>query len=352
EAAYLATLAHPGLIKIFDVGVHHGLPYIVMEYINGQNLGSELEAAPLPILRVIALARSVAETLDAVARRGVVHRDLKPQNILLAEDGRIKVIDFGLAAIVDELTAETTDRTCGTCLYASPEQTGMLRRPVDGRSDLYSLGAVLYHCLAGSPPFLGTTAAELIHLHAAATPPDLCERNPAVSRALAEIVDRLLAKDPEQRFQSGREVVAALDSLDPHAPQKPRHVVPATRQTDPILCARTSEYTRLARTFSGARPPSMGLLGGPSGSGARVVARALAMEIAAERGGDCIYGVCTLDANHPHRAIADALDAYLSGDSPQRDARRERVAQSLRSRVGNQKQGPPSIGIGPLLAPL
>jgi len=96
----------------------------------------------------------------------------------------------------------------------------------------------------------------------------------------------------------------------------------------------------------------MGLIGGPSGSGARVVARALATEIAAARGGDCIFGVCTLDANHPHRAIAHALDTYLSGDSRQKDARRERVAQSLRSRVGDRNQGPTSTGIGPLLAPL
>ncbi len=341
EAAFVATLAHPGLVRIFEVGEHRNRPFIAMEYVEGPSLANELVAAPMPFLRLFSLARSVAQTLAAVADRGIVHRDLKPHNILLPVDGQAKVIDFGLAAIVDELDEHSENRACGTCLYASPEQVGMLNRPVDGRSDLYSLGAVLFHCASGRAPFIAETAAEVVHQHAAAPVPDLRELNPNIPPGFAAIVTRLLAKDPDRRFQDGHELVAALDRLEHPGGA---HRVYVAEKTDPILCARADEFRRLTEVAEGTKSPLLYAISGPSGSGARVVARAFASRLGVVLGADLITGVCTPEIDHPLRPIARGLDAYMAADDAGEHAQRlERVLEN------EAKSGFP---LGPLLAPL
>ncbi len=331
EAAYLATLSHPGVVRIFEVGEHRGRPFIAMEFVDGPNLGDELVSAPLPFPRLLSLARSVADTLAAVADRGMVHRDLKPQNVLLAADGRTKVIDFGLAAVVDELRASDEQRTVGTCLYASPEQAGMLKRPVDGRSDLYSLGAVLFHCACGRAPFTGQSAAEVVHQHAAAPVPDVRAFHPSLPAAFAEIIHRLLEKDPDRRFQDGHEVVAAIDliaELDgPH--DRARHRV--IDRFDPILSAREEEFKRLIKVAEGPRAPTIYHVSGACGSGTRSLARALGHKLSVTYGADLLFGVCTPESDHPLRPFARALDAYLAGDDPTGapPTRGERLEQAL-----------------------
>jgi len=143
----------------------------------------------------------VADALAAAHRAGLTHRDVKPQNIMILPDGRSKVIDFGLAARTAAVVADGA--VAGTFAYSAPEQTGMLKRLVDGRSDLYSLGVVLFHAVTGRLPFTATDVGELLRQHTVEAPPDVRDLRPEVSAGFAAIVTRLLAKDPDDRYQTG-----------------------------------------------------------------------------------------------------------------------------------------------------
>jgi serine/threonine protein kinase len=171
EAALLACLDHPALARVHEVGESRGQPYLVMDYVDGRRLTEVLDAGPLAERRLVALGLDLAGALVAAHRAGVVHRDVKPDNILLLADGRAKLIDFGLAARAG--AGQVEGAAAGTFLYSAPEQTGMLRRPVDGRADLYALGVVLFECATGEPPFSHPEVGELLRLHAAAPRPTL-----------------------------------------------------------------------------------------------------------------------------------------------------------------------------------
>jgi serine/threonine protein kinase len=149
---------------------------------------------------VVRLAVDLAGPLAAAHRVGVVHRDLKPDNVMVCADGQARLIDFGLAV---RETGEQCGAAVGTLVYAPPEQAGTLGRPVDGRSDLHSLGAVVFECLAGRPPFAGDDVGELLRLHAVAPVPDLRRLVTGIPEDLAAVVERLLAKDPDDRYQDG-----------------------------------------------------------------------------------------------------------------------------------------------------
>jgi serine/threonine protein kinase len=207
ETALLASIDAPGLARVHDVGVTDGRPYLLMDLIEGQQLSGLLGTGPLPGGRVSALGIDVAEALTAAHRGGLVHRDVKPNNIILTPDGSARLIDFGLAARLDDVCA---GQVAGTLAYSSPEQSGMLNRPVDGRSDLYSLGAVLFECATGEPPYSAGDVGELLRLHAVAPVPDPRELAPDLSPAPAGIIRRLLAKDPDDRYQSGVGLLADL----------------------------------------------------------------------------------------------------------------------------------------------
>ncbi len=156
EAALLACLRDPGLPAILELGQINGRSYIVQEFVHGRTLSELLEDGPLSEATIVTVGRSIALALGEVHRRGMVHRDVKPDNILIDDDHRVKLIDFGFAA---RASAERVRReVAGTLLYSAPEQTGMIKRPLDGRTDLYSLGVVLHECAAGAPPFSTTTA--------------------------------------------------------------------------------------------------------------------------------------------------------------------------------------------------
>jgi len=217
EAITAARLDHPGIVPIYDVGEDQGLVYIAMKWIQGETLADVLaRAGRLYEGDAIRLVAQVAEALDYAHRQGVIHRDVKPANILLAreEDSATDagvcayLTDFGVARALDAPDLTQAGFTVGTPAYMSPEQAAG-KRALDGRSDLYSLGAVLYHCLAGRPPFTGGTP-HILYAHVYEAPPPL----PAdVSPEIAAIVDRALAKDPDQRFQTGEQMAAALRSL-------------------------------------------------------------------------------------------------------------------------------------------
>jgi eukaryotic-like serine/threonine-protein kinase len=205
EARYASSLAHPGITRVFDYGEHSPLggPYLVMELVDGQPLSEILERYgrldPYVVLDIVAQA---ARALDAAHRAGIVHRDIKPGNLLIMADGTTKITDFGIAkANVQDVNLTATGIVMGTALYVSPEQaTG---QPLTGSSDVYSLGVVAYECLAGDPPFVADQPLAIAIMHKHDPVPPLPNDVP---RPIADLVYAMLAKNPEERPESARHV--------------------------------------------------------------------------------------------------------------------------------------------------
>jgi serine/threonine protein kinase len=185
EAALLTWVGHPGLPQVHEVGQAGEHFYLIMDLVEGIELSEVLAGGTAPVEQVVELGAQVGEILGAVHKVGLVHRDVKPHNIMIEPDGRIRLIDFGTAGWAG---GEKVDVVAGTLLYCAPEQSGMIKRPVDGRSDLYSLGVVLFEALAGHPPFVSDDVAELLRMHVVTAPPRLDEQRPEVSGALADVV--------------------------------------------------------------------------------------------------------------------------------------------------------------------
>ncbi|MFP3853459.1 MAG: diguanylate cyclase [Anaerolineales bacterium] len=213
EAAYLACMRHPSLPKVYESGDFHGRAYMIMELVQGPTLRKRLGQGPIRENELIPLARDIAGALAEAHAQGLIHRDVKPENIILQEKHPAKLLDFGLASSrVGH--APTGDHPVGTFRYSAPEQTGMLQRPVDARSDLYSLGVVLYEAVTGTPPFLAEDAAQLIHQHALEDPEPVRKLNPSLSSGLERIIETLMAKDPDDRYQTANGLILDLGELE------------------------------------------------------------------------------------------------------------------------------------------
>jgi serine/threonine-protein kinase len=215
EAETAAQLNHPNIVPIFSVDERDGLVYFVMAFVQGGSLGDRLRRqGALPIEDARRILRELADALGYAHRNGVIHRDIKPDNILLdADTGRAMITDFGIAraATAGESTRLTaTGAAIGTPAYMSPEQCSG-DRDVDGRSDLYSLGAVAYQMLTGDPPFIGGSTPAIMVKHVTEAPVPPRDRRGDIPRDLEQIVLKLLAKEPTNRFATGEDVVAALD---------------------------------------------------------------------------------------------------------------------------------------------
>src|ERR1700744_1000757 len=212
EARYASSLSHPGVTRVFDYGEESPLggPYLVMELVDGQPLSEILERYgrldPYVVLDIIAQA---ARALDAAHRSGIVHRDIKPGNLLIMADGTTKITDFGIAkAKMQDVNLTATGLVMGTALYVSPEQaTG---QPVTGSSDVYSLGVVAYECLAGDPPFVAEQPVAIAIMHKQNPVPPLPDDVP---RPVADLVYAMLAKEPEDRPPSARHVAGRAEVI-------------------------------------------------------------------------------------------------------------------------------------------
>jgi signal transduction histidine kinase/predicted Ser/Thr protein kinase len=207
--AVLACVRHPGLPEIVEVNEAGQRAYLVREYIPGYTLAAELETGPLTETRIVDIAKTLAGALHQVHQHGLIHRDVKPANIMLSRDGRVHLIDFGFATQLHN----SAHSTVGTYLYSAPEQMKALEAPIDQRSDLYALGAVLYACATGEPPYYSKDTAELLLLHATAGIPSVQDKNPEVSPALALCIEKLLSKDPRDRYLTGASLLADLQAL-------------------------------------------------------------------------------------------------------------------------------------------
>jgi serine/threonine-protein kinase len=213
EAVAAAKLAHPHIVTTYDTGRDADVAYIVMELVEGTTLARMLKTqGPLPLAKAVDVAVQVADALACAHSHGVVHRDVKPANILLREDGHVKVADFGIAKAGTGHDLTRTGVVMGTAKYLSPEQVS--GSPADAGSDIYALGIVLYEMLAGSPPFIGDSDLSTAVARLTAAPGSLRDRRADVPRSLEAVVLRSLARDPATRFQSADELRASLLAVD------------------------------------------------------------------------------------------------------------------------------------------
>lgn len=219
EAHAESAIRHPNVAHIYDVGEEAGLHFIAMEYVEGQPLQEKITPGPLPLGEILDLSLQLADALDEAHAQGVIHRDLKPSNIMVDARGRVKVLDFGLAkvrrggAISDSSTQLKTGPgvVLGTVQYMSPEQA--LGREVDPRSDLFSLGSVMYEMATGKAPFSGSTTTETINQIVHSQPQAIGRLNYSIPGELERIIRKCLEKDPEWRYQSARELLVDLRKL-------------------------------------------------------------------------------------------------------------------------------------------
>jgi serine/threonine-protein kinase len=213
EAVSAAKLAHPHIVTTYDTGRDADFAYIVMELVEGTTVARLLKSqGPLPVTQAIDVAVQVADALACAHSGGLVHRDVKPANILLRDDGHVKVADFGIAKAGAGHDLTRTGVVMGTAKYLSPEQVS--GNPADSGSDIYALGIVLYEMLAGAPPFVGDTELSTAVARLTAAPGSLRDRRPDIPRSLEAVVLRSLARDPAARFRSAEEMRASLLAVD------------------------------------------------------------------------------------------------------------------------------------------
>lgn len=218
EAHILLNLSDPHIVRIVDYGEDNGMHYIVMDYIDGQNLKYYiLTHGPMEPLRALNYAQQMAEGLGTAYKHGVVHRDIKPQNILINTKGIVKITDFGLARSPETVTLTQSNVFMGTPLYIAPEQAES-GRAADTRSDLYSVAAVLFEMLVGHPPFEGDTAVDIVMKHMNDSVPSICSLRPELPADVDTFMQKAMTKSPNDRYSTPQEFIAALEQLQQYMP--------------------------------------------------------------------------------------------------------------------------------------
>jgi len=248
EARMLASLTHPGIVMVLDRGQSGDRHYIVFEYVEGRDLRERIDEGPMPASEALAICAQVAEALSHAHAHGLVHRDVKPHNVLLTADGLAKLTDFGIALALTDPGLTQTGRVLGTGDYIAPEQA--LGKPVDARTDVYALGAVLFHCLCGRPPYLGTSPVDVAGKHVHAPLPSACALRPELPARVDELLARAMAKTPADRYQTSTQLATELEAvLEDEAARSDTADVPVVAQA-----LRAQEATDAnARAADGAR---------------------------------------------------------------------------------------------------
>jgi len=225
EARATSTLNHPNILTVYDIGTHHGSPYIVAELLDGEELRDRLDTGTIPVRKTIDYAQQILNGLSAAHEKGIIHRDLKPENLFVTKDERVKILDFGIAKLTSSPQSTKSDisedatrkvltnpgMVLGTVGYMSPEQ--VRGEPADHRSDIFSFGAILHEMITGRRAFKRETMAETMTAILKEEPEELSASNPNISPALERVVNRCLEKKPERRFQSTADLGFALDAL-------------------------------------------------------------------------------------------------------------------------------------------
>jgi serine/threonine-protein kinase len=259
EALSAARLSHPNVVTVYDTGEDDGVPFIVMECLPGRTLGGAMATGPADQEWLRHITADVLGALGAAHAAGVVHRDVKPGNILLTDDGRAKVADFGIAKSLEPVPGRMVDTTAahlmlGTPAYLAPER--IEGEPASPRSDIYSVGVVLYEALAGAKPFTGDTPLAVAMAAVHDDPEPLGQRRLDVEPALAAVVARAMQRDPAARFASAAEMEQALAA----APPAPMHTSLADSATPTLVDAPVDDRTRVLAGVAPSRPPVVAAL--------------------------------------------------------------------------------------------
>ena len=262
EAQAAAALNHPNILTIYHIGENQGSPYIASELLEGESLRQRLQSGPLPLRKVVEYTTQIARGLAAAHDKGIIHRDLKPENIFVTRDGRAKILDFGLAKLTrpeekgsgpDTQTLTSASEpgfVLGTVGYMSPEQVrGQAASPA---SDLFSFGAILHEMLTGRRAFRGETSADTMSAILKEDPPQITELNPQIPPALERIVGHCLEKNPDERFQSARDVAFNLEALSQDSGTSQKPTLPKAGSRSRRLRAVAATLTALALVAAGA----------------------------------------------------------------------------------------------------
>ena len=247
EARAVAALNHPNIITIYEVGTHEDQPFIAMEYVRGQSLREKMSAGAVTMDEAVELTGQILEALDHAHTSGVVHRDIKPDNVLVGDDGRARLLDFGLAMMAGATQLTSEGVAVGTLRYMSPEQTS--GRTADTRSDLFSVGSLLYELVTGRPAFDGEHPAALMYKIVNEPHEPLSRYSSQVDDALERIVARALEKDAERRYQSAADMRAELRSLEPSTSSAPALAAPLQRRRLWPLIAGVSAIALVAVAY-------------------------------------------------------------------------------------------------------
>ena len=279
EARAVTSISDPGIVQVFDFGYHtDGSAFIVMEYLEGEPLDRRLtRLGKLPASEALRLCRQIAASLAAAHAQNIIHRDLKPENIYLVHDGEVasgersKILDFGIAKLSDDNPGKLKTNTgalMGTPIYMSPEQCRGLAN-LDHRSDIYSLGCVLFHLLTGRPPFEGEGMGDIIAAHIREPSPAPSSRAPEIAPAIDALVLRCLAKSPDERFQTMHELAAAIGQILPYitspgAPTKWVYAYPGGPTPAPQPQPTPYPGAPQPTPYPGAQPPYASRPGTPA----------------------------------------------------------------------------------------
>ena len=310
EARAVAQLNHPNIVSVFDAGETNDLPYVIMEYIHGESLHTQ---PPKNTDEIIKVALQICDALEEAHNHGIVHRDLKPENVIMADNGMAKLTDFGLARSLATRMSQEGSLT-GTVFYISPEQA--LGKPLDGRTDLYALGVMLYEFSTGRLPFQADNPLAVIAQHIHEDPVRPSQHKPEISSIFEEIILKLLAKDPDDRFSSAAETRSALEDLLENrggwTTKKQRHNIPLDLTS---FIGREKEVADVQRIISENR---MLTLNGVGGTGKTRLALTAARELV-DSFADGIWLVelsTIFEPGQVLRAIAATLDVREKANKP------------------------------------
>ncbi|MCK5242276.1 SpoIIE family protein phosphatase [bacterium] len=355
EANAVAKLNHPGIVKVYEIGEDEGISYLVMELIKGKSLSDLLRAgrkfSPAEAVEVLI---QIGAALEYVHNAGIIHRDTKPGNIMIKEyEGKTgmqaKILDFGLALVMELAEIKEAEAIIGTFSYMSPEQTGIIRKPVDERSDLYSLGIIFYELLTGELPFKGKDVGSILHQQVAQSPVSLRKRKPDIPEILEEIVLKLLRKDAAERYQTASGLIADLGKYQKGERQfliggedKLRKLNYRTR-----LIGRSKELSLLKQMFDQVKQGKgkLCLIGGEAGRGKTRLVNELRSYVY-QKGGIFISGKSfEQESKVPYHPFTEALNEYIQ--EIEKIVEKERYIERIREAAGDL--GEEILRISPLV---
>lgn len=319
EAETLGRMNHPSLVKVLELGEVESIPYVVMELLKGTELSAIINQRSMSEKEVLLIARGIAGALAVVHRNGIIHRDIKPDNIFVDENGNPKLIDFGFAEGQANI-AGVSQETVGTLLYSSPEQSGLTKDSVGASSDLYSLGCVLFECAAGRPVFGDLPINELLQKRMAESAPELRSINSSIGPVLSGIVAKLLEREPKNRYQAAEGVLSDLSDIEALTAEFKEKGTLSLGQRDfkiggqselPLL-GRSTEFDLLKSQLERAKTGSgMGfIIEGEPGSGKSFLIKKF-LESVEQNQTLILSGKCQIAEQTPLGPLRETIDTYL-----------------------------------------